>query len=56
VITGNYLGNSIAGGTGIVLGAHATSTNVQSNAYTGTLTTKVNNAGGVSNTVGGGSS
>jgi len=51
VITGNYFGNSIAGGSGIVLGAHATNTNVQSNSYNPTITTKVTNGGGASNTI-----
>jgi hypothetical protein len=56
VITGNYVGNSVAGGSGIVLGAHATNTNVQSNAYNPTITTKVTNGGGTSNTVAGAAS
>jgi hypothetical protein len=56
IVAGNTFANSSAKGIGIVLGAHQTHTNVQSNKYDPGLTTTVNNAGGVTNEVGRGSS
>jgi hypothetical protein len=56
IVTGNTFANSSAKGTAIVLGAHQTATNVQSNKYDSGLKTPVNNAGGATNEVGGGSS
>jgi hypothetical protein len=56
IVEGNTFANSSGKGIGIVLGAHQTNTNVQSNKYDSGLTKTVNNAGGVTNVVGGGSS
>jgi hypothetical protein len=56
IVSGNTFANSSPKGIGIVLGAHQTNTNVQSNKYDSGLTKTVNNAGGVTNAIGGGSS
>lgn len=55
IISGNQIAFSgTPGGTGIILGALTSGINVQSNVYGANVITKVNNAGGAANTVGGG--
>lgn len=56
IIAGNQIAFSAGGaGTGMILGTKTSNVNVQSNVYSAGMTTKVNNAAGAANTVGGGS-
>lgn len=55
IISGNQFAFSAGGaGTALILGALTSNINVQSNVYSAGITTKVNNAAGAANTIGGG--